>query len=114
MAALWEQAEVIEPEESQTPMTMTLEQRYRNAAMNQDSEFAKEMRATLLPGVRDAIAALIDVVRTSKHAQARTAAARQILKVAYSTGAIERDPMKDMLRDFAELGDLDDDLIPED
>ena len=116
---VWEQAQVIEPEEikAEEPqaVTMTLEQRYRNNANNQDSEFTKQMRATLLPGITDAIAALIDVVRTSKNAQARTAAARQILKVAYSTGVIERDPMKDLLKDFADdFGQLDDDPRRED
>lgn len=98
-------------------MTMTLEQKFRNAAANRDATFTRELQATLLPAVHDSILALTEVVRNKKaNAQARTAAARQILRIAYSVGALERDPMKEMLASIVDgdVGDLDDDMRRED
>jgi hypothetical protein len=95
-------------------VTMTLEQRFRNAANNSQSEFTRQMQEILLPGAIDAVNALLEVVRTSKNAQVRTAAARQILRVAYSVKVLDADPFKEMVDGLAEIGEVENDMQRED
>jgi hypothetical protein len=94
---------------------MTLEQRYRNAAQNSNSAFTREMQALLQPAVYDALRALIEVTRDPKsNAQARTAAARQILRVAYSVKVLDADPFKEMVDGLSEIGELENEMARKD
>lgn len=114
ISRIFDQASKLQAQESEKPVTMTLERKFRNNASNQDSDFTKEMREMLRPAVNDALAALIDVVRTSKNAQAKTAAARQILRIAYSVKLLDADSFKEMVDGLSEIGSLEDAMGRED
>jgi hypothetical protein len=59
------------------------------------------IRAKLNAAVLDMIDNLIDVAKNSKNSQAKTAAARTLLKLASDAGAIELDPVKDFMHSVA-------------
>ena len=73
---------------------------YQAATYESKQEFSNQVRERLFAGVYDAIDALCQEAKNSKNSQARVAAARQVIRLAFVAGVLERDNLKDFLSDF--------------
>jgi hypothetical protein len=84
---------------------------YRASSYEDKAEFSREVKERLFNGVYDAIDALCHEAKNSKNSQARVAAARQVVRLAFVTGVLERDSLKEFLSELGaefdkELGKL--------
>jgi hypothetical protein len=74
---------------------------YESAAHERKVSFSAEVREKLLGAVPIAITALIELASNKQTAPAaRCAAARQLVRMAYVAGVLEKDTIKDFLSDF--------------
>lgn len=92
-------------------MSAELPKAYRQATHEEKATFTKEVRENLLGGVPIAIRALLYEAEHSKNSAARVAAARQLIRMAYVAGVLERDAIKDFMDEFtSEFANMDKDL----
>jgi hypothetical protein len=87
-------AEVVEPEELEA----------NKPTKGRTGSLASQVREALEASIVDAIETLHDVVKTANNDQAKTSAARQLLRMAEGTGVLKYDALKDFMDDLnAEL-----------
>ena len=73
---------------------------YRASSHEHKAEFSREVKERLFNGVYDAIDALCHEAKNSKNSQARVAAARQVVRLAFICGVLERDALKSFMEEF--------------
>jgi hypothetical protein len=71
------------------------QRQYENKAV-----FSSEVKRKLKSGLPDVIDALIYEAKHSRNSQARVAAARQLLRLSYVSGVLEKNEFGDFLQEF--------------
>jgi hypothetical protein len=73
---------------------------YKQRSYEHKATFTAEVKEKLRLGVADAIDALVYEAKHSKNSQARVAAARQVIRMAYVAGVLEKNEFADLLHEF--------------
>jgi hypothetical protein len=79
----------------------------RASSHEHKAQWSDDLKQRIADGVYDAIDALCHEAKNAKNSQARVAAARQVVRLAFVMGVLERDAMKEFLTEIgAELDQL--------